>query len=128
MTTRSCLVDDGDCIHSGRIRRDLCDRHYGRLMRYGTTDPDRRVTHKLVNGRPDVDMRNVELLLRACRLGTEPAESLPGFARDWLVHELWISGWTDLEIASWTRMTTYTTARIRERLGLAVNVLRGAVA
>lgn len=67
-------------------------------------------------------------LLEAARTGHEPAEVLPTYAREWLVHELVCEGWTDVEIATWTRMSTYTTARIRERLGLAANVSKGAVA
>jgi hypothetical protein len=122
--TRSCLVNDGDCVHNGRFRRELCDRHYTWLLRYGTTDVERRPVLKTVEGAPNTDMRNVELLLRQCRLGKEPAEALPRFARDWLVHELWSCGWTDLDISTLTRMSTYTTARIRERLGLTANTIK----
>ena len=128
MSTPSCLVNDGDCVHNGSLRRELCDRHYTWLMRYGTTDVERRPELKTVEGVPNTDMRNVELLLRQCRLGKEPAEALPQFARDWLVHELWSCGWTDLDIATLTRMSTYTTARIRERLGLTANKIERAVA
>jgi hypothetical protein len=115
-----CLVNDGDCVH-GRLIRELCERHYSWLMRYGTTSKERRIDLKTVGGKPNTDMRNVEELLRKCRLGKEPAESLPRFAREWLVHELWSQHWTDVEIACWTRMSTYTTACIRERLGLSRN-------
>lgn len=123
MSTLTCLVDDSDCVPYGQLQRDLCIVHYRWLMAYGTTDRAKQpIDHNKV-----VD-RGVEMLARRCRQGLEPAEALPRFARDQLVHELWCQGWTDVEIATWTRMSTYTTARIRERLGLAANVLRGAVA
>lgn len=58
----------------------------------------------------------------ACVEGREPAESLPTKDREdlvyHLVHEL---GWTDVHIAEHTRMSTATTARIRERIGLEPN-------
>jgi hypothetical protein len=41
--------------------------------------------------------------------------------RDALLTELWKLGWADVEIATHTRMTTYTTGRIRQRLGLAAH-------
>lgn len=61
------------------------------------------------------------VLYRSCLLGYLPAEVLdtPEFER--LVRELWREGWTDVQIASHTRTTTYTTGRIRERLGLAAH-------
>lgn len=59
---------------------------------------------------------------KQCLAGDEPAEILPARDREdlvyVLVHEL---GWTDREVAAHTRMTDYTTARIRERLGLKPN-------
>ena len=119
MTTSICLVNDDDCVHNGSLRRELCDRHYVRLTRFGTTEPVHRKPASA--GRTDATMRNVEVLLQQCRLGKEPAESLPSYARDWLVRDLVTKGWTDVEIAAHTRMTTYTTGRIRERLGLAPN-------
>jgi hypothetical protein len=61
--------------------------------------------------RPDPE----SLLWRACLNGREPAESLSTAARARLVTVLAGKGWTDAEIASWTRQTTYTTARIRKR-------------
>lgn len=54
-----------------------------------------------------------------CWDGIEPAEALPTRDREdlvWQMHEL---GWSDAEIAEHTRMSLYTTARIRDRLGLA---------
>ncbi|MCI2421486.1 hypothetical protein MOQ72_29035 [Saccharopolyspora sp. K220] len=58
---------------------------------------------------------------RSCLLGKQPAEILDTTARERLVAELHALGWTDAEIAAHCRMTTYTTGRIRERLGLAPN-------
>ena len=59
---------------------------------------------------------------KQCLAGEEPAEILPPRDREdlvyVLVHEL---GWTDREVAAHTRMTDYTTARIRDRLGLKPN-------
>ena len=70
------------------------------------------------------------LLFEACLAGREPAESLPTELRTRLVAQLVAQGWTDAEIAALTRMSTYTTARIRERVGLPPGRLadRGAAA
>lgn len=57
----------------------------------------------------------------AALAGEIPAEALPTHVRHRLVARLHRSGWTDVEIATHTRMTTYTTARIRAGLGLAPN-------
>jgi hypothetical protein len=57
-------------------------------------------------------------LYNACWRGELPAEVLDTADRELLVTELCSLGWTDVEIATHTRMTTYTTARIRTRLGL----------
>jgi hypothetical protein len=66
-------------------------------------------------------------LWEACCAGREPAEALDPRDREDLVFALAASGWADVEIAVHTRMSTYTTARIRERLGLATNtIMRGA--
>lgn len=65
----------------------------------------------------------------ACVEGREPAESLPTKDREDLVYHLVNDlGWTDLQVAEHTRMTTATTTRIRERLGLAPNHLITAAA
>jgi hypothetical protein len=53
--------------------------------------------------------------------GDLPAEALRPLDRQALVLILHQRGWTDVEIAAHTRMTTYTTGRIRARLGLAPN-------
>jgi hypothetical protein len=72
--------------------------------------------------RPDIG-KTVERvrLIDACRRGTQPAELLDPAQREHLVYDLWCDGWTDVEIATHTRMTTYTTGRIRDRLGLAAH-------
>lgn len=59
--------------------------------------------------------------LETALAGAEPAEALTTRDRDRLVGMLVRDGWTDVEIAALTRMTTYTTARIRTRLGLTAN-------
>lgn len=61
-----------------------------------------------------------QLWLRCC-FGLEPAELLDTQDREDLVAELWGRGWTDTQIATHTRMTTYTTGRIRHRLQLPPN-------
>ncbi len=53
--------------------------------------------------------------------GDLPAEALSTRGREELVYELHARAWTDSEIAAHTRMSTYTTARIRDRLGLTPN-------
>lgn len=58
---------------------------------------------------------------RACLEGDAPAEVLPTQVRELLVMVLHGRGWTDREIACHTRMTLYTTARIRSRIGLVAN-------
>lgn len=61
-----------------------------------------------------------QLWLRCC-LGLEPAEMLDTRDREDLVAELVGRGWTDVQIAVHTKMSTYTTGRIRRRLGLPSN-------
>lgn len=58
---------------------------------------------------------------RACCAGELPAEALSTRDREDLLAELHERGWTDFEIAEHTRMSTYTTARVLDRLGLASN-------
>lgn len=58
---------------------------------------------------------------KGCLSGQIPAEQLPTLEREHLVRLLHRRGWTDLQIAVHTRMTLYTTVRIRERLGLSAN-------
>jgi hypothetical protein len=53
--------------------------------------------------------------------GLLPAEALPTRARGQLVVELHGEGFTDVQIAERTRMTTYTASRIRAALGLDPN-------
>lgn len=65
--------------------------------------------------------------IAACA-GQLPAEALSTRDREDLVWQLHGLGWTDVEIAEHTSMTTYTTARIRTRLGLALNQQKEAAA
>lgn len=58
------------------------------------------------------------LRYQAARNGQTPAEDLCTEDRHRLVTELHAWGWTDIQIAGHTRMTLYTTARIRAGLGL----------
>ena len=53
--------------------------------------------------------------------GDEPAEALDIDLRELLVSTLHERGWSDVQIAAHCRMTTYTTGRIRDRLGLPAN-------
>lgn len=61
------------------------------------------------------------LQYQAARIGLEPAEALEPGDRERLVAELHGLGWTDGQIAVLARMTTYTTARIRDGIGLRPN-------
>lgn len=56
-----------------------------------------------------------------CCAGELPAEKLSTRDREDLITELYELGWPDSEIAEHTRLSTYTTARIRDRLGLTPN-------
>ena len=62
-----------------------------------------------------------EHLYRLCLSGREPAELLRPSYREELVHQLHGLGWTVVEIATHTRMTTYVTGLIHDRLGLRHN-------
>ena len=73
-------------------------------------------------------VRSGQLLWGACCAGREPAEALDPRDREDLVAGLVGLGWTDREIAALTRMTTYTTARIRQRLELPPNEERTGAA
>ena len=68
--------------------------------------------------RPDVRALRDREVRSLCWRGELPAECLNPRDREHLVYELWLAGWTDVEIATHARMTTYTTARIRDRLGI----------
>lgn len=78
----------------------------------------RSLPSALALGRP----RASQWIWVECVEGREPAESLPTKDREdlvyHLVHDL---GWTDLQVAEHTRMSTATTVRIRERIGLEPN-------
>ncbi|MEV6897489.1 hypothetical protein [Amycolatopsis sp. NPDC051372] len=73
---------------------------------------------------PGVAPISYRKLLAACWSGDLPAEQLEPVDRETLVYDLWSAGWTDVEIATHTRLTTYTTARIRDRLGLVPRLPR----
>jgi hypothetical protein len=78
----------------------------------------RALPSALVLGRP----RASHWIWVACVEGREPAESLPTKDREDLVYHLVHDcGWTDVRIATHTRMSTATTVRIRERIGLESN-------
>jgi hypothetical protein len=70
--------------------------------------------------------RSGQLLWAACCAGREPAEALDPRDREDLVAALVKRGWTDMEIATLTRMSLYTTARIRHRLVLSPNRVSAA--
>lgn len=67
-----------------------------------------------VPGRPLTDRH----LFNLCVAGREPAELLDDRLREDLVHHLHCLGWTVVEIATHTRLSTYTAGRILTRLGL----------
>jgi hypothetical protein len=58
--------------------------------------------------------------------GELPAEALPTGFRWHLVATLHERGWTDVEIAEWTQMSTYTASRIRSEMKLAPNHSRSS--
>jgi len=76
---------------------------------------------------PEPPTRTHRVLYQLCLAGREPAESLPTAERAHLVKELHGLRWTDQQIARHTRMTTYTTVRIRARLGLSPHFGPGEV-
>lgn len=80
------------------------------------------MTRRWASGAPAAPARSGALLWRACCAGLEPAESLDARDREDLVADLVGRGWSDVEIASLTRMSTYTTARIRSRVAATAQV------
>ena len=66
-------------------------------------------------------------LWRRCWEGREPAESLTPQDREDLIGHLHRAGWSDEDMARHTRLSMYTTARIRDRIGLAPNQQNGEV-
>jgi len=59
--------------------------------------------------------------------GLRPAEALPTHLRWRLIAELHRGGWSDVEIAEWTRLSTYTVGRIRGGMGLRPNPWREGI-
>lgn len=84
------------------------------------------MTRRLTAPPPAPDTRSHWDRWAQCCDGRLPAEALSARDRDDLVSQLHQLGWTDVQIATHTRMTTYTTGRIRARLGLAPNQREGA--
>lgn len=67
---------------------------------------------------PEAPARSRAALWRACWRGEAPAEELPAGERDALVRALVRLGWSVVQVAQHTRMSTYTTARIVQRVTL----------
>lgn len=59
--------------------------------------------------------RRPRKLYRLAAAGDVPAEELRPAEREQLVTELATAGWETVDIAEHTRMSTYTTNRIRQR-------------
>lgn len=78
------------------------------------------MTRRPLSGLPTAPRSDRELW-RACCHGREPAEALDPRDREDLIAGLHGRGWTDQEIAAHTRLTCYTVARIRQRIGLLPN-------
>lgn len=78
--------------------------------------------------RPDAMHFSRTYTIRMCRLGKLPAEVLSQKDRERLVCDLWKLGWADVEIATHTKLSTYTAARIRSRLGLSPHPMPEGVA
>lgn len=72
--------------------------------------------------RPTLAARSGAQLWAACLAGREPAEALDPRDREDLVADLVARGWSDVEIAVLTRMSTYTTGRIRSRVAATAEV------
>lgn len=82
-------------------------------------------THRVLTTAPKPrPRRSSDALWDACCRGDLPAEMLSTRDREDLVYALHQQGWTDVEIASHTRMTSYTVDRIRTRIGLQPNESR----
>lgn len=63
-------------------------------------------------------------LYAAALRGDLPAEALVPGDQERLLVALWALSWTDVQIATHARWTTYVVGRIRDRLGLAPNGIR----
>lgn len=104
VATPDCGTPRGYRLH-GYHREVPCDRC---CAAHALTEAARRITHRTAPDQP--------LQYRAALNGREPAEALTTRDRARLVAALTVRGWTVQRIAEHTRMTTYTTARIRDRL------------
>lgn len=71
--------------------------------------------------RPDPRALSRDRLMTACWRGEMPAEALETADRERLIAWLWEEGWSDVQIATHTKCSTYTVARIRDRIGLPAN-------
>jgi hypothetical protein len=80
-----------------------------------------RQAQRYAEYRPEPRNRSEERLLGEALAGDRPAEDLPEYLRHktFLVLHNW--GWTDMQMAEHTRTSLYTTARIRDYLGLEPN-------
>lgn len=81
---------------------------------------------RITEAPPDTKWLSRQRMLRLAYDGHLPAEALSTKDRETLVWDLHAAGWTDCEIATHTRMTTFTTGRIRARLGLAAHHRKAA--
>jgi hypothetical protein len=97
---------------------ELRQRRYDRAFRRADRREQQRSLRSLA---PAPRAYGEEQQIRMAMQGLLVAEELPTKARERLFTELHSLGWTDMEMAEHTRTTPYTTARIRDRLGLRPN-------
>lgn len=100
-----------------RARQDTAERTALRVVRHAEVEAQLAEFHSGAAELP----RPPHLLYDRCLAGHEPAEVLSMGERELLVAELVTAGWTDQQVSDHTRMTLYTTARIRARLELSPN-------
>jgi WhiB family redox-sensing transcriptional regulator len=107
----------GDCLEE-ELAKGLSGQHgwFG-----GLSPADRKQIIRRRRSRNADKPGAMSRLYRSCLEGVLPAEELPTHLRERLLTRLHAQNWTDLDIAVHTRMTLYTTVRIRERLGLSPN-------
>jgi hypothetical protein len=109
--TRGCGTEDGWQRHEDAGQAPC----YRCRAAHAVAEANRRTRYRAPTG----PRRPVQY--QAALRGREPAEALLPADRELLVRTLVEWGWTDLSIAELTRMTLYTTCRIRERIGLPAN-------